>query len=135
MLRRVAFTTTGVSEEHIASIIRVTRIGELGTTLALSTDACCEEILSEKGRVNMQYLVTANVAPSSPILVTLMMKALSASEMSVLTRSTRRHTTEDDILHSQCRENLKSYISDFSIQLKLGEKSNQTSSMVLLVPT
>jgi hypothetical protein len=34
MLRRVA--KTGVSEEHIASIIRVTRIGELGTTLAVT---------------------------------------------------------------------------------------------------
>jgi hypothetical protein len=31
-------------------------------------------------------LVTANVVPSSPILVTLMMEALSSSETSVLTR-------------------------------------------------
>jgi hypothetical protein len=34
MLRRVALVRTDVSEEHSASIIRVTRIGELGTTLA-----------------------------------------------------------------------------------------------------
>jgi hypothetical protein len=33
MLRRVALVRTDVSEEYIASIIRVTRIGELGTTL------------------------------------------------------------------------------------------------------
>jgi hypothetical protein len=32
MLRRVAFETTDVSEERSASFIRVTRIGELGTT-------------------------------------------------------------------------------------------------------
>jgi hypothetical protein len=32
----VAFVRTDVSEEHSASIIRVTRIGELGTTLAVS---------------------------------------------------------------------------------------------------
>jgi hypothetical protein len=33
MLRRVALLRTDVSEELSASIIRVTRIGELGTTL------------------------------------------------------------------------------------------------------
>jgi hypothetical protein len=32
------------SEELSTSFIRVTRIGELGTTLALATDASCEEI-------------------------------------------------------------------------------------------
>jgi hypothetical protein len=42
-------------------------------------------------------LVTANVVPSSPILVTLMMEALSSSETSVLTRATR-HNIADDIL-------------------------------------
>jgi hypothetical protein len=36
MLRRVAFVRTGVSEELRASFIRVTRIGELGTTLAVT---------------------------------------------------------------------------------------------------
>jgi hypothetical protein len=34
MLRRVALVRSDVSEERSASIIRVTRIGELGTTLA-----------------------------------------------------------------------------------------------------
>jgi hypothetical protein len=34
MLRRVALVRTDVSEEISASFIRVTRIGELGTTLA-----------------------------------------------------------------------------------------------------
>jgi hypothetical protein len=33
MLRRLAFVRTDVSEELSASFIRVTRIGELGTTL------------------------------------------------------------------------------------------------------
>jgi hypothetical protein len=35
MLRRVAIVRTDVSEELSTSFIRVTRIGELGTTLAV----------------------------------------------------------------------------------------------------
>jgi hypothetical protein len=65
MFRRVR---TDVSEELSASIIRVTRIGELGT-LAVTSNR----------RSVRRLLVTANV-PSSPILVTLMMEALSSSE-------------------------------------------------------
>jgi hypothetical protein len=49
------------------------------------------------------------VVPSSPIIVTLMMQALSSFETSVITRATRRNDTENAILHSHRRENLKSY--------------------------
>jgi hypothetical protein len=38
MLRRVALVRTDVSEELRASFIRVTRIGELATTLALTSN-------------------------------------------------------------------------------------------------
>jgi hypothetical protein len=38
MLRYVAFVRTDVSEELSASIIRVTKIGELGTTLAMTSN-------------------------------------------------------------------------------------------------
>jgi hypothetical protein len=60
-LRPVALVRTDVSEKLSASIIRVTRIGELGIVLA--------------------------VVPSSPILVTLLKEALSSSETSVLNKS------------------------------------------------
>jgi hypothetical protein len=38
MLHRVALVRTDVSEELSASFIRVTRIGELGTTLAVTNN-------------------------------------------------------------------------------------------------
>jgi hypothetical protein len=38
MLRHVALVKTDVSEELSASFIRVTRIGELGTTLAVTSN-------------------------------------------------------------------------------------------------
>jgi hypothetical protein len=103
-LLRVALLRTDVSEELSASFIRVTRICELGTTLAVTSHL----IFLRSVR---RLLVTASVFSSSPILVTLMKKeALSSSETSILTRATRRNFKEDTVPHSHPRESLKSYI-------------------------
>jgi hypothetical protein len=65
MARRVALVKTEVSEGLSASFIRVTRIGELGTTLAVTT--------------NRRTLVMASVVPTSKILVIMVKEAVSSS--------------------------------------------------------
>jgi hypothetical protein len=79
MLRRVALVRTDLSEELSASIIRATRIDELGTTLAVTSN--------RRRYFSLQHASVASYGyvPSSPILVTLMMEAPSSSETSVLT--------------------------------------------------
>jgi hypothetical protein len=61
----------------------------------------------------IQTLVTAYGVPLTLILSTLIINAIHSSETSVLTRATRHHVPEDGILHSHCRQNLKSYIPEY----------------------
>jgi hypothetical protein len=111
MLRRVHPVRTDVPEEGSASIIRVTRIGELF-------------LLSVR-----RLLVTAKVVASSSILVTLMTENIHPSVTSILTRATRRNLSEDGIVRSHRRENLKSYSAALStinlICICLGSKPDQ----------
>jgi hypothetical protein len=74
-----------------ASIITVTKISEIGTLAVTSNRIFLCSVC--------QLLVTANVVPSSPILVIMMMEAPSSAETSGITRATRRNIPEDSILH------------------------------------
>jgi hypothetical protein len=90
MLCCVAFVRTDVSEKPSTSIIRETKIVKLGKTLAVTSNRPTDEEI--------------------PILVTLMMKALSSSKTINLTRTTRCNIPEDAILHSYRREHLISIV-------------------------
>jgi hypothetical protein len=96
MLRLLALVRTDVSEEPNSSLIRVTRIGELVRTLAVT--------------IVRRLLVTASVVPSSHILVTVMKEALSSSESRYL-QEPRGVTSQKTTFFSDPRENLKSYVA------------------------
>jgi hypothetical protein len=61
MLRRVALVRTDVSEERVASMIRVTRISELGTTLAVTSNRRRLRISSHRRENLKAYLLTLQV--------------------------------------------------------------------------
>jgi hypothetical protein len=94
---RVAPVRTDVSEERIATIIRMKRTRELVTTL-LET--------SNRRTIQRNLLVIANLVRTPPIVVILMMEAIRSCKRPVLTRATQRNVSKDSILRSHRRETL-----------------------------
>jgi hypothetical protein len=83
MLRSVASVRTDVTEEVVNSIIRMTRIGKSGKTLA---------VLSYRSMLLTLFLARRFLS------VTLMMEAIRSSKMSVLTRTKHRNIPGAGIL-------------------------------------
>jgi hypothetical protein len=111
MWRNVSAVNANVSEERIASIIRV-KISELGTTLAIPSNW-------------FQLLGIANAVPSSPTVDTLMMEVTSLSETSILTRTTQSNIPEHCIFQTSLnsRFNILTNVLDttvFNSRLLLG---------------
>jgi hypothetical protein len=98
MLYFVALVRTDDSEERSALIIKLARIGEVGTL-----------VITSNGHTSMlRFLIIRNVDSNSSILLTLMIKALRSSETSVGTRDIWRNISKDRIFHNHLRSNLKS---------------------------
>jgi hypothetical protein len=81
----VTLVGTEVLEEHIAFIIRETRIGELETKLTVTRN---RNRLIRNTMYSVLRLLLADKVPISASLVSFIMEGIHSSETSVLTRAT-----------------------------------------------
>jgi hypothetical protein len=116
MLRRVVLVRTDVSEEPSVSFIRVTRIGELGTS---PTQAAT--INRRTLRRNTKYF-TDFCHPHEGGAMFLRNVGSYKSQ--------RRNIPEDTILHSHRRENLKSYKQNKQLPVKFVRKGGMCFATV-----
>jgi hypothetical protein len=91
MLRRVALVRTDVSEERSASIIRVTKIDELGTLAVTSNRRNATFVKTDVSEERSASIIRVI---KSTIFVILMMEALRFSETSGQARATRYQVHE-----------------------------------------
>jgi hypothetical protein len=118
MLRRVSLVRIGVSEKHIASNIRVRIIGELGTTLAVTSKRSTMRsntmsVLTRPTWVNIQEdgILHSHRHESLKSYIALTSWAMKRrGNVFPVRNELRFYIPEDHILHSHRRENLKSYI-------------------------
>jgi hypothetical protein len=94
MLRRVALVRTGVSEELSTTFIRVARIGELGTTLAVTSNRRTLRRNAKKYQVPSKRLFLQEphgvASQETPFFI------VTAVETSNLARENLKSCTESD---------------------------------------
>jgi hypothetical protein len=157
MLGRVALVGTDISEELSASFIRVTRIGELGTTLDVTSNRCTllrnttwyifwlvfeDFMLPLKSMKNIVWrhgtpllmVVTANV-PSSLILFTLMigsdefLRNVSSYKKNKVSNLRRRHSSQRKSLSLLRMETLPSSPQSAVLPTELFKQYSYCGSM------